>query len=323
VSRGLLAAVTGATGFVGSHLALALLAQGHAVRALSRGRPGLPAGVETVAGTLDDEGALRRLVAGASVVHHVAGAIAALSEPEFLAVNREGTARVVAACAAEGVPRLVLVSSLAVTGPCARGEAVDETTPPAPVTPYGRSKLAGERVVAEGRVPYTIVRPPVVYGPRDRQLLRLFRIARTGVVPLLGDGGQELSLVHAADLARALVAAGSSEACVGRTYHAGHPRPVTQRELARAVARAVGREAPRLVALPGGAVRLALHALGTASLLTGRPSLLGPDKAPELLAPAWVCRSDALGRDAGWRAEIDHDRGLGDTARAYRADGWL
>jgi dihydroflavonol-4-reductase len=323
VSPAPLAAVTGATGFVGRHLVDHLLAKGFAVRALSRGRPGLPAAVETVAGTLDDAAALSRLVEGASVVHHVAGAIAALSEREFLAVNGEGTARVVEACRTQGVPRLVLVSSLAVTGPCARGSAVDETTPPAPVTPYGRSKLAGEQVVAGGGVPFTIVRPPVVYGPRDTQLLRLFRIARTGVVPLLGDGHQELSLVHAADLARALVAAGSSATCAGHIYHAGHPQPVTQRELARGVGRAVGRPKARLVALPGGAVRLALHALGTAAFMTGRANVLGPDKAAELLAPAWVCRSAALERDAGWRAEIGHDQGLGDTAAAYRAEGWL
>ena len=88
-------------------------------------------------------------------------------------------------------------------------------------------------------------------------------------------------------------------------------------------ARAVGRPSARLLALPGGAVRLALHALGTASLMTGRPNVLGPDKAPELLAPAWVCRSEALERDAGWRAEIDHDQGLRDTAEAYRAERWL
>jgi dihydroflavonol-4-reductase len=317
-----LAAVTGATGFVGRHLVDHLLEEGYAVRALSRGRL-TPQGVEAVRGDLDDVSALRTLVRGAAVVHHVAGAIAAAREQDFMAVNRDGTARVVEACAAERVPRLVHVSSLAVTGPCARGGSVNEDTAPAPVTPYGRSKLAGELVVRQGGVPFTIVRPPVVYGPRDTQLLRLFRIARRGFVPLLGDGGQELSVVHAADLARALVAAGRAAAAVGRVYHAGHPDPLTQRELARTIAAAVGQPDARLLPLPGLAVRAGLQVIGSAALMFGRTTLLGPEKAPELLAPAWVCRSEALARDGGWRAQIGHLAGFTQTAAWYRAERWL
>jgi len=275
-----------------------------------------------VRGGLDDRAALDALVAGADVVFHVAGLIAARSEAEFLAVNRDRTAALARACRRAGVARLVYVSSLAVTGPSERGRPVDETTTPRPLTPYGRSKLAGEQSVRESGAPFTIVRPPIVYGPRDRQTLRLFRMARRRLVPLVGDGSQELSLVHAADLAEALVAAAASPAAAGRTYHAAHPAIVTQRALAEEIGRAVGSR-PRLVPVPGGAVRAALAVSGALARVTRRPTLLHPSKAPELLAPAWTCTADALARDAGWSAQVPLARGLRETADWYAGAGWL
>jgi nucleoside-diphosphate-sugar epimerase len=171
-------------------------------------------------------------------------------------------------------------------------------------------------------VPFTVVRPPAVYGPRDRAFLPLFRAASHGVVPLLGDGAQELTLVHASDLAGALVAAATSGATLGGTYHAGHPAPVTQRGLAAAVGCAVGRRV-RCPTLAAPLVRGVLGVAGVVSRALGRAPLLDGDKANELLAAGWVCSSEALRRDAGWAAAIALDRGLAETARAYRGAGWL
>lgn len=320
------AAVSGATGFVGGHLVERLRARGAHVTGLARSVGGAEAlaarGCRVVRGDLDSDDALRALVLGADVVFHVAGLVAARDEAEFLRVNRDGSARMAAACRAGGAGRLVLVSSLAVTGPSAPGYPLDECAPPRPVTPYGRSKLAGEEAVRVSGVPFTIVRPPAVYGPEDRQWLRLFRLARHGVVPLLGDGRQELSLVHAADLADALVAAAMAPATLGRVYHAAHETALTQADLARGIARAVGVRA-RLVRIPSLAVRALLHVSGAGAALTGRATLLAPSKAPELLAGAWTCSSGALERDAGWSAGIAHERGLAETAAWYRAAGWL
>jgi nucleoside-diphosphate-sugar epimerase len=279
-------------------------------------------GRRVVRGRLDDRAALDSLVSGADVVFHVAGLIAARSEAGFLAVNRDGTAAVAEACRRAGVARLVYVSSLAVTGPASRGRPVDESTPPCPVTPYGRSKRAGEEAVRASGVAFTIVRPPIVYGPRDRQTLRLFRMARRGLVPLLGDGSQELSLVHAVDLADALVAAATSPAAAGRTYHAAHPAVVTQRALLEEIGRAVGSR-PRFVPVPAGAMRAALAVSGAWARLRGRGTLLDPSKAEELLAPAWTCAVDALARDAGWTARVPLDRGLRESAAWYAGAGWL
>jgi len=317
-------AITGATGFVGSHLARALLTRGDRVRALARTpSPGLAeAGAEIIPGSLADDDALRRLVEGAQVVHHVAGAIAAPSEADFMRINADGTARLAEAARAAGVRRFVYVSSIAVSGPSARGKPMDEAGPARPVTPYGRSKQAGEEAVVASGVSFTIVRPPVVYGPRDKSVLRVFRLARRGYAPLLGDGLQELNLIFAADLARALLAAAASPATEGRTYHAAHPDVMTQRELVRAIGRACGRTV-RTVAVPAPVVRTLVNITAVAARMTGRPPFLDPSKTPELLAPAWTCTSDALARDAGWKAEVALARGLEETARWYGEAGWL
>ena len=313
-------ALTGATGFVGSHLLQRL--RGDDVACLARNPSPALAGCRVVAGGIEHPRAVDALVEGAEVVFHVAGRIAALSEAEFMAVNRDGTAVVADACRRAGVGRLVYVSSLAVTGPAAPGLPLDETGPPRPVTPYGRSKQAGEEAVRASGVPFTIVRPPIVYGPSDRQTLRLFRMARRGFAPLLGDGTQELSLVHAVDLADALVAVAGAAAAAGRTYHAAGKEVLTQRALLAHIGRAVDRKA-RLVPVPPGLVRVALALSGAMSRATRRPTLLDPSKAAELLAPAWTCTSDAIARDAGWNARIPLDRGLRETAEWYARAGWL
>jgi dihydroflavonol-4-reductase len=320
------AALTGGTGFVGGHLAEALVARGASVCALvrspARGERLRALGCRFVAGDLDDESVLAKLVKGCDVVFHVAGLVAARSAAEFGRANRDGARRVAEAAAREGVGRLVLVSSLAVTGPSPAGGVVDESSGSGPLTAYGRSKQAGEEAVRTTGVPVTIVRPPAVYGPRDRAFLTLFRTARRGLVPLLGSGEQELTLVHARDLAEALVVASSAPATLGRVYHAGHETPVSQRRMAEAVGEAVGRRV-RLVRLPGALVRGALGAAGAAARGLGVAPLLDGDKACELLATGWVCSSAALRRDAGWEAVTSLEEGLAGTARAYRDAGWL
>ncbi len=324
------AAVTGATGFVGSHLVDALLARGASVSCLVRSldkarRAGLDKGCRLLEGDLDDASAVRALAEGADVLFHVAGAVTVTSggNGQFARVNREGTERVVEAARESHVRRLVYVSSLAASGPSRRGAPLLDAGAGQPVTPYGQSKLAGEDVVRAAGIPFAIVRPPSVYGPRDHnQFLPAFRLARSGWAPVLGDGLQELSLIHVRDLAEALLAVAQAPRAEGRTYHAAHPAVVTQRELFAAVGRAVGRKV-RIVPLPRPVVWAVLYAVGTVADLVGSGTVLRPTKAAELFAPAWTCSSVPLRSDTGWTARLPLDDGLAETARWYREAGWL
>ena len=321
--------VTGATGFVGAHLVKALRARGDTVTALVR-RPALaerlgwgPA-VRLVRGDLADEGALRAGSAGADVVYHVAGQIAARNEAEFMASNRDGTANVLEAARDGGARRVLFVSSLAVGGPTTPGHPIDETRPPAPVTDYGRSKLAAEVLVRAMPLAWTIVRPPLVYGEWDRATLKIFQLARRGLVPVFGDGSQELSVIHAEDLAHALIAAATSPAAVGRVYFAAHPTATTSRSLVLAAGRALGRERPpRIIPVPPLVARGVLWVVGTLAHIAGRATVLSVDKSNEFLAPAWTCRSDAVTRDTGWQAQVALDDGMRRAVSWYREVGWL
>jgi len=319
--------VTGGTGFVGAHLVRALQGRGDRVTCLVR-RPELAErlgwrDVRVVRGDLDDTAALLQGCEGAELVFHVAGRIVAKDAAQFMATNRDGTANLLEAAQEHGVTRFVLVSSLAAAGPTTAGHPIDETRQPAPVTDYGRSKLAAEVLVRAMPFPWTIVRPPVVYGEWDRGTLKIFQLARGRIAPVFGDGSQELSVIHAADLARALVVAGTTPAAQGRVYFATHSATTTSRGLLLGCARALGAPPPRIVPVPPVVARGLLWTVGSLAHLAGRATFLSADKANEYLAPAWTCRGDALTRDTGWRAEIDLEPGLARTAAWYREVGWL
>jgi nucleoside-diphosphate-sugar epimerase len=318
--------VTGATGFVGSHLAEALRRRGDEVTVLARSARKAaaltPLGVVVVEGDLHGAAALARAVEGQDVIYHVAGMVAARDETEFLRANQEGTRNLVAAAEASGRPRFVFVSSMAAAGPAALGRPLDGSEPSRPVTAYGRSKLAAEQAVAGSALPWTIVRPPTVYGPRDREVLKVFRIARLGLAPVFGGGGQELSAVHGGDLADALVAAGAAPAAAGKTYYACHPEVFTSGDFVRAIAAAMGRRV-RIVGLAPGLAGTLLGVTELAARATGRPTILTRDKANEFFQPAWTGDPAPLTRDTGWRARHDLRSGLADTYQWYRSAGWL
>jgi nucleoside-diphosphate-sugar epimerase len=320
------ALVTGATGFVGSHLAETLRRRGHQVTALARSSRKAEAltseDVRVVAGDLHDVAALDRAAAGQDIIYHVAGVVAARDEADFMRANRDGTRNILDAAERSGNPRFVLVSSLAAGGPSRRGSPLTGSETPHPVTAYGRSKLEAEQVLRGSRLRWSIIRPPVVYGPRDREILKVFRLARLGIAPVFGDGSQELSAVHASDLAQALVAAGESAATIGGTYTACHPEVFTSAELGQAVARAMSRSVTT-IRIPSPVGRALLSLTGAGARLMRQVTILTTDKANEFFQSAWTGDPGPLTRDTGWHATYDLERGLTDTYQWYREAGWL
>lgn len=323
------AIVTGGAGFVGSHLVEALVARQDDVVCLER--PGAARGwiqglpLEFVDRGLEDAATLDRLLAGADVVFHLAALTAAPRAENYYAVNTEGTAAIAAAAArAAHPPRVVLMSSLAAAGPCRNGELLSARTVPYPLSHYGQSKLFAEAVVRSygDVVPFTILRFPPVYGPRDRAVLILFQLVRHGFALTVGGWDRELSLIYVSDAVDALLAAADQPSARGATYTVAHPEAVTWRRFAQEVGRALRRN-PRLLSVPRRAAVLVAMGAEAAAAAAGRAAILNRQKIREMTQRRWVCDGVSASRRLGWEPAFPIERGVPATARWYEEAAWL
>jgi dihydroflavonol-4-reductase len=333
--------ITGASGFIGAHLVNHLLARGYEVRCLVRPNSRTEHldrdGVRRIIGTLDAPDTYRTALGGCDAVFHLAGMLTAASPRAMLHTNGSGTRRLADACAALSTPpRFVYVSSLAAAGPAPQGRAFrDEADPAAPVSRYGRSKHNGEVALARRaeRLPVTIVRPGIVYGPRDAQGVVIFRaIRRTGLHFVVGFRTPRLSLLHVDDLVRLLgtVADRGEILASGPRGRAGqgiylacddreHP---TYWEFGHRIAAALG---CRVVVWPlwrwvGRSVGAAAEA---AQRLGGPASVLTRDKIREATAANWACSSAKARSQLDFQPTFPLDVRLAETAEWFREHGWL
>ncbi|GBD06385.1 3 beta-hydroxysteroid dehydrogenase/Delta 5--_4-isomerase [bacterium HR21] len=324
--------VTGATGFIGSHLVDALLERGLPVRCIVRrqsnrrwleGKP-----VELVEASLTEPDSLPRAVAGVEVVYHVAGLIAARSFEEFLRGNRDATANLITALLrhAPNLRRFVFLSSLAAVGPAASlAEPVTEETPPHPLTAYGKSKRAAEEVVlsAAAELPVTIVRPPAVYGPRDAATLPFFRSVRFGIAPLIGFRTKYLSLIHVRDLVHGILLAAEAECAVGRTYFISSEEFYTWEQLVEAAREALGRRRVVRLRVPHALVMGLATVAEVAGWVSRRPPVFDFEKGRDIIQPYWICSTERARTELGYRQRIGLAEGMFETVCWYREHGWL
>lgn len=263
----------------------------------------------------DDPASLAPALEGCARVYHVAGVIQAPSIEAFMRGNRDVTRALVRACRGRGLERFVYVSSLSASGPSRDGGLRTERDPCRPISMYGRSKLAGEEAAREVDAPLTVIRPPVVYGPRDTGLLDLFKVAAAGLAPTIG-ARKRYSILHVRDLVEGTLAAADAEP---GSWFLSNDEPVTSDGLIRMVARAVGRVDGARLHVPDGALTAAADLLS----LTGFRSMFTPDKAREIVQRAWICSPAKAREEIGFRARVPIERGLEETARWYRDQGWL
>jgi nucleoside-diphosphate-sugar epimerase len=324
--------LTGGSGFLGSYVAEQLSAYGHVVRALVRPRSDRRlleklGACEFTPGAIEDPASLIKAALGVDAIVHVAGIVKARSPSECFAVNTQGTKNLVeAALARGGLKRFVYVSSLAAVGPSADGTPVQENAEPRPVTHYGRSKLEAERAVlaAADRMPVTVVRPPLIYGPRDRETLAFFTSVRNGVLPMMGDGRNTLSVVYASDCAAAVVrAATSNGAPSGRAYFVEDGAVYVWRDALKEIESALGRRALLRVGLPMPVIQAAAAATQLWGKVTGTAQMFTLDKVNELKQRHWVCSGEGARKELGWAPKVSWAQGVAEAVKWYRAEGWL
>jgi dihydroflavonol-4-reductase len=334
--------VTGASGFIGSHLASALIARGDEVTCLVQKTSQIEGlnrlGLRLVCGDVTQPESLAPAVAGQDIVYHLAGLTLALTKRRFFQVNQGGIRNMAQACAAQGSPPvLVVVSSLAAAGPALDGRPKTESDPAEPVSEYGRSKRAGEKEAESfaDRVPTTIVRPSIVLGERDLLGLPMFRsINRFGIHVVPGRRRHRFSLIHAADLVelmmlaaqrgKRLASSGRSGSQAGQGYYfAACEEDVVYDDLGRLIAMVLGRRRVFPLRVGKPAVWIVASVVEAASQIMRRPLYLHIDKAREITAGSWICSPQRAVEDLGFSVKATLAERLRQTAEWYRNEGWL
>jgi nucleoside-diphosphate-sugar epimerase len=323
--------VTGATGFIGSHLAEMLKEQGHEVRLLVRSEkrliPELQQGYEVIKGDVTQSPEeLRPAMEGVDTVFHLAGLLFGRTEREFNAANARGTSNLCEAAKLAGVKRFLFSSSLAAVGPCEDSRhIVDEESVPHPVTFYGRSKLLAEKIVREygEHFPATIIRPPAVYGPRDKGILEFFKWMSKGYSLRFGSQESVLSLIHGKDVARAMIEAAQHEATIGQTYFVTDPEPYPLSWTMELLRETLKPSRNRTLSAPVWTAMLFARVNDVLQIILRKPMLPNSDKIQELVKPYWICSGEKARRDFGFEPKIDIRTGLKETADWYIEKGWI
>ncbi len=316
--------VTGGTGFIGSHLVEALLQRGYSeIRCLVRSEPKWLADLDMVQihGSLNDSELVKQALQGVDFVYHLGAMTRAPSWEILYEANVASTVRLMAAAAETStITKICIASSLAVAGDTQEVLA-DESTLCNPVSMYGRSKLAMEYALAKIDLPMVIIRPPVVYGPRDRDLLTFFAAVNRGLCVIPRDDSG-LSLVHVRDLARGMIEAAESLRTTGETYYMGNDRIISWDELKKSSDSALEKKS-RLIQIP----RSLILTLGTISELAGNLSRTYPplnrEKAREILYATKQCSSNKATEHFGYTSQISLKDGIYETIAWYREQGWL
>ena len=291
------------------------------MRCLVRSRKKLPPGVEAAPGDLAGGAGLDEALRGVDTVIHLAGVTKALHAADYAAGNARATGTLLRAAADRNV-RFVHVSSLAAVGPNPDGAPLSEDADPHPLTNYGRSKLEAERIVRSLAPDAVIVRPPVVYGPRDIDVFQLLKSISKGIAVEIAGGERWFSAIYVRDLVEGILCASRSPQAAGRTYFLAHAKPATWGDLRDAAARIMGRRI-RIIRVPSAAAHAVGYCAEVCARITRRPGIISREKMVEAQCPYWTCDTRRAAAELGFQAKTTLEAGLAETLAWYKEAGWL
>jgi len=321
--------VTGATGFLGSHLVDLLLSEGHDVTCLVRRSSNLRwlqnKKVQCVEGDLFPENAgLRGGLQDADWCFHVAGLISSPDPQKYYQVNAGGTRHCLDAClrAAPNLKRFVLVSSIAASGPSPNGKSMDETMTPNPSTEYGKSKLEAEKIALsyQSKLPISIIRPPAIYGPRDTMIFPVFKMARKGFFVVPSDKKILITMAYVEDVAGACFWAAQSERANGETYFIADGDSYRWHDIADTLANIFYRKVRKIPVFKSIMWPIAFAEEKRAQLFGKKPRLHRGQIRQ--FFRSWCFNIDKI-KKAGFTPKFNLESGMKTTVAGYRQMGWL
>jgi len=322
------ALITGATGFIGSHLAEKLFKRGYEVSSLVRKTSDLKwlegLDIRLIEGDCSDKDSLNRCVEGYDYIFHLAGLTKANCKDDFYSVNTKGTENIIEAverCTPE-IKRFIYVSSLSAFGPRVNSELPSEDHKPHPVSDYGKSKLRGEEAVLKysDKVPVSILRPSAVYGPRDKEMFLIFKLIKSGFLPYWGDG--YTSLIYIDDLVDAIMLAVEKEDAVGKTYFISDGMVYSNREIVEEIASAMDVKVYKIKLPKSFLPAIGFFGEGISKIM-GKSTMLNRDKVKELMYADWVCDITKARNDLCFEPRVGIKVGIKWTADWYRIHKWL
>ena len=324
------ALITGATGFIGSHLAEALHAKGYQLRCLVRKTSNLiwikHLPIEYVYGDLTDGTVLKAAVSDVDYIYHLAGITKAKTKVEYFKGNHLATKNILDASlhANPNLQRFVHVSSQTAVGPSETDRPIDEETPFHPITTYGISKMEAEKECLKlmDTLSITITRAPAVYGPRDKDVFEFFNTMNKGLQPMIGFGQKHVSLIHVKDLVNGIILAGEHPKGVGQTYFISSERFYNWKEVGEITARIMNKHVLRLRIPEWGVYTIAAFA-EVFSTFNKKPALLNIEKAKDIVQDAWTCDISKAKNELGYQEKLSLEEGIRNTVQWYREQGWL
>ena len=318
------ALVTGATGFIGSHLVDSLLREGFDVTCLVRSSSSLRyiegLNLRLFEGDCCLPDSLCKIFGSYDYIFHIAGLTKAKTQDDFYNANVAGTENLLQAImkAKKTIKRFFYLSSLAATGPSHDGAPLDENCEPMPVSVYGRSKYEGERLVYSYRneLPVTIIRPPAVYGPKDKDLLVFFKMVKTGLIPYWGKSFY--SFIYVEDLVNGIIQSSLSKETEGEIFFISDGSIYSSDEIIEAISNAIQKKPFKLV-VPG----FIMPFLGSLSERSKKINIINSDKIKELRYKNWTCNSTKINKLINFAPKVKMKEGAEWTANWYRIHKWL
>ncbi|NIA30597.1 MAG: NAD-dependent epimerase/dehydratase family protein [Actinobacteria bacterium] len=324
------ALVTGSNGFIGSTLVEKLLQENYRVKCFVRKTSNLRwlqnMDIDLVYGELTNPESLVNAVSNVDLVFHLAGTTKAKSRAGYIVGNYQSTINLLDACKKYGSDqqKIVYVSSQAAGGPSDDGKPMTEKSMPHPVSIYGMSKLEAEKAVfifGKNR-PVTVIRPPSVYGPKDRDVLAMFKSINRGILPVFGKGKQKLSMVHVHDLVDGIILAAESLRANGQLYYISGDENYEWKTIGKIMAQALNKH-PLTLPIPPWIVNMVSYGSIFLSKLSGKPALLNRDKVAEMKQPSWLCSNALAKKELGFQPKFSLLEGFSMTAEWYKKMGWL
>ncbi|MDD5772311.1 MAG: NAD-dependent epimerase/dehydratase family protein [bacterium] len=326
--------ITGANGFVGSNLVRELLKKNYKVYCLVRKTSSVKLlsglNISYLYGSIDDKSSLENAFSSLKsdfpeYIIHCAGVLKGRTREDFFSINAEGAKNIVEACLLykEKIKRFVYISSLAASGPATKINPRKETDTPNAISFYGQSKLAGEGELkkASSQIPITILRPTAVYGPGDKGIYTYFKLINSGIMPHAGNMEMEISVIFVEDLVKAILFAMEKKEAAGEIYFVSDETVYKLKEILSEIKKTLDKKTFPLV-VPDFLLFFVAIISEFISGLFGKATFLNRQKFLEIQQKGWVCSTDKL-KQLGFKPEYDLKRGVEETVKWYRENGWL